>query len=179
MRRRVLRDIQMRVVQNPDQWVASDASYSDLSASSSKSMKTSHSSSSSSSRRSLGFVASLCLASVTVVTLLNYYGLASVSKAQNQLVLEDIRDLLQPLKQLKHDQQQASKAEREKTSLTDFPADLDGSDMHIVFSASCGQSNRVLQQTVVQLTAIWAGQKGPITQIRSCRAARTTSSCRF
>ncbi|KAE9004708.1 hypothetical protein PF005_g13634 [Phytophthora fragariae] len=63
------------------------------------------------------------------------------AQAQSQKLLQEVRDLLR--------------------------ADHDGSNLHIVFSASCDQRNRLLQQTVVQLTASWVGQRGPITQIVS------------
>lgn len=149
-------------------------------------------------RRPLTLVAGLCFASVTLVTLLNCYGLAastikassnigapsSSSALEQQVLLEDIRELLRgiqpavgtnatdsPLKQagLRHEHSSTTRDQEATDSETipGFPADHDGSDIHIVFSMSCGQSNRLLQQTVVQLTATWAAQRGPITQILS------------
>ncbi|KAJ8576299.1 hypothetical protein ON010_g2909 [Phytophthora cinnamomi] len=133
-------------------------------------------------RWSLSAKAAVLLASVVLVTALNYYGFETSrsqvsstapsglevlkTQVQNQELLREIRDLLR------------SRSDAANASLTpvttvpdvevaEFPADHDGSYMHIVFSAGCTQRNRLLQQTVVQLTASWVGQKGPITQILS------------
>ncbi|GAB9472440.1 hypothetical protein Gpo141_00009618 [Globisporangium polare] len=48
-----------------------------------------------------------------------------------------------------------------------FPGDHDGSAMHIVFSMACDQQHRLLYATVLQESAMRAGQKGPMTMIVS------------
>ncbi|GLD99098.1 hypothetical protein PINS_up007816 [Pythium insidiosum] len=41
----------------------------------------------------------------------------------------------------------------------------DTEDIHIIFSQSCDQHRRIIQQTVLQYTATLVGQRSPITQI--------------
>lgn len=48
-----------------------------------------------------------------------------------------------------------------------FPGDHDDSAMHIVFSMACDQQHRLLYATVMQESAMRAGQKGPMTMIVS------------
>ncbi|KAJ0404286.1 hypothetical protein ATCC90586_001443 [Pythium insidiosum] len=43
----------------------------------------------------------------------------------------------------------------------------DSDDIHVIFSQSCDQSSRIIQQTIIQQTATAVGQKGPITQLLS------------
>ncbi|EGZ19595.1 hypothetical protein PHYSODRAFT_253331 [Phytophthora sojae] len=141
----------------------------------------------SSRRVLLSLKAALCLAFVVLVTALNYYGFATTRvqasssvpsqmaaleiQTQNHKLFQEIRDLLSDTANTS--QAIATHAtEQPATPIPDkempkFPADHDGSNMHIVFSASCDQRNRLLQQTVVQLTASGVGQKDPITQILS------------
>ncbi|KAF1791418.1 hypothetical protein GQ600_975 [Phytophthora cactorum] len=117
---------------------------------------------------------------------LNYYGFATStikassivpiqmpaleSQTQNQTLLEEIRELLRGIQRERLAWEtlgNAASGHSSRPGYAEFPADHDGSNMHIVFSMSCDQRNRLLQQTVVQLTASWVGQKGPITQILS------------
>lgn len=91
---------------------------------------------------------------------------------RNQALLEEIRDLLRRSAPVNQSDLPAESSVVPTTTTTqdvfsEFPANHDNSNIHIVFSVSCGQRNRLLQQTVVQLTASWAGQKGPITEILS------------
>jgi hypothetical protein len=143
-------------------------------------------------RWTLQLLAPLCLLSVAIVTVLNYYGFATSTikgsssmpiempapelQTLNQALLEEIHELLRGIQPIDTANNNDSLGEHSATppaatlrdqDIPEFPADHDGSNMHIVFSMSCDQRNRLLQQTVVQLTASWVGQKGPITQILS------------
>lgn len=133
----------------------------------------------SSRRVLLSLKAALCLAFVVLVTALNYYGFATTRvqasssvpsqmaaleiQTQNHKLFQEIRDLLSDTANTS--QAIATHAtEQPATPIPDkempkFPADHDGSNMHIVFSASCDQRNRLLQQTVVQLTASGSGKR--------------------
>lgn len=130
----------------------------------------------------------LVVLGLVVVSVLNYYGMASVVRSTTT----DVSNGLPALHSANPSHHNIEREDHELNGTavdaveilavsTEVPAPApqasvhaqlyqgkeDPSEMHIVFSMSCTQGKRLLLQTVFQFSAMAVGQRGPITQILS------------
>lgn len=124
----------------------------------------------------------LVVLGLVVVSVLNYYGMVSVARANTEG--SNALPALHAVGTGAHDRvvvretnanETAAAASTLVTAVPTVPLRAkalyqgkeDVSELHIVFSMSCTQGKRLLLQTVFQYSAMAVGQRGPITQILS------------
>lgn len=137
-------------------------------------------------------IVALVVLGLVVVSVLNYYGMASVARGSTTEVsngLPALHSANPSHHNVKREDHEANGTAVDTTveilaTSTELPSPApttqtpavhaqlyqgkeDPSEMHIVFSMSCTQGKRLLLQTVFQFSAMAVGQRGPITQILS------------